>query len=88
MQCNTCGANNPEWAKFCAECGRKFADMCPACGLKLSTVVKYCPGCGVRLMSMGFLNPGDRPLIWRGPMLHSVVQQFVRGEAEGPIRAV
>jgi ATP-binding protein involved in chromosome partitioning len=33
---------------------------------------------GVRLMSMGFLNPGDRPLIWRGPMLHSVVQQFVR----------
>lgn len=34
---------------------------------------------GVRLMSMGFLNPGDRPLIWRGPMLHSVVQQFLRG---------
>ncbi len=34
---------------------------------------------GVKLMSMGFLNPGDRPLIWRGPMLHSVVQQFIRG---------
>jgi ATP-binding protein involved in chromosome partitioning len=34
---------------------------------------------GVRLMSMGFLNPGDRPLIWRGPMLHSVIQQFLRG---------
>jgi ATP-binding protein involved in chromosome partitioning len=34
---------------------------------------------GVRLMSMGFLNPGDKPLIWRGPMLHSVVQQFLRG---------
>lgn len=33
---------------------------------------------GVRLMSMGFLNPSDRPLIWRGPMLHSVVQQFLR----------
>jgi len=33
---------------------------------------------GVRLMSMGFLNPGDRPIIWRGPMLHSVVQQFIR----------
>jgi ATP-binding protein involved in chromosome partitioning len=30
-------------------------------------------------MSMGFLNPGDKPLIWRGPMLHSVVQQFLRG---------
>jgi ATP-binding protein involved in chromosome partitioning len=33
---------------------------------------------GVRLMSMGFLNPGDRPVIWRGPMLHSVIQQFLR----------
>src|SRR5499425_1660467 len=34
---------------------------------------------GVRLMSMGFLNPGDKPLVWRGPMLHSVIQQFLRG---------
>src|SRR5579885_2684808 len=34
---------------------------------------------GVKLMSMGFLNPGDRPLVWRGPMLHSVIQQFLRG---------
>lgn len=34
---------------------------------------------GVRLMSMGFLNPGDKPLIWRGPMLNSVIQQFLRG---------
>jgi ATP-binding protein involved in chromosome partitioning len=33
---------------------------------------------GVKLMSMGFVNPGDKPLIWRGPMLHSVMQQFVR----------
>ena len=33
---------------------------------------------GIRLMSMGFLNPGDKPLIWRGPMLHSVMQSFIR----------
>jgi ATP-binding protein involved in chromosome partitioning len=33
---------------------------------------------GVQLMSMGFLNPGDKPVIWRGPMLHGVVQQFLR----------
>src|SRR5580692_11783094 len=33
---------------------------------------------GVRLMSMGFLNPGDKPLVWRGPMLHSAIQQFLR----------
>lgn len=34
---------------------------------------------GLQLMSMGFLNPGDKPLIWRGPMLNSVIQQFLRG---------
>ena len=34
---------------------------------------------GVKLRSMGFLNPGDKPLVWRGPMLHSVIQQFLRG---------
>jgi ATP-binding protein involved in chromosome partitioning len=34
---------------------------------------------GLRLMSMGFLSPGDKPLVWRGPMLHSVIQQFLRG---------
>jgi ATP-binding protein involved in chromosome partitioning len=33
---------------------------------------------GLRLMSMGFLNPGDKPLVWRGPMLNSVIQQFLR----------
>lgn len=31
---------------------------------------------GVKVMSMGFLIQGDQPMIWRGPMLHSVVNQF------------
>jgi len=33
---------------------------------------------GVHVMSMGFLTTDDTPLIWRGPMLHSVITQFVR----------
>ncbi len=32
---------------------------------------------GVRLMSMGFLVPPGQPLIWRGPMLHSAIRQFL-----------
>lgn len=40
---------------------------------------------GIKLMSMGFLNPGDKPLVWRGPMLHSVVQQFLRGVEWGEL---
>jgi ATP-binding protein involved in chromosome partitioning len=43
---------------------------------------------GIRLMSMGFLNPGDKPLIWRGPMLNSVVQQFLRGVDWGDLDAL
>ena len=40
---------------------------------------------GVKLMSMGFLNPGDKPLVWRGPMLHSVIQQFLRNVLWGDL---
>jgi ATP-binding protein involved in chromosome partitioning len=32
---------------------------------------------GIKVISVGFLNPGDKPLIWRGPMLHSIVRQFL-----------
>jgi ATP-binding protein involved in chromosome partitioning len=32
---------------------------------------------GVRMISVGLLNPGDKPLVWRGPMLHSVIKQFL-----------
>lgn len=40
---------------------------------------------GVRVMSMGFLTSDDTPLIWRGPMLHSVIQQFIRQVAWGEL---
>ena len=40
---------------------------------------------GVKMISMGLLNPGDRPLIWRGPMLHSVMQQFLRSVVWGEL---
>lgn len=33
---------------------------------------------GVGVMSMGFLTTPETPIIWRGPMLHNVVQQFLR----------
>lgn len=33
---------------------------------------------GVRMISMALINPGDKPLVWRGPMLNSVIQQFLR----------
>jgi len=32
---------------------------------------------GLRVMSMGFLVPPDQPVIWRGPMIHSAIRQFL-----------
>jgi ATP-binding protein involved in chromosome partitioning len=36
---------------------------------------------GMRVISVGFLSPGDKPLVWRGPMLHSIIKQFL-GQVE------
>ncbi len=33
---------------------------------------------GLKVISVGFINPGDKPLVWRGPMLHSVIRQFLQ----------
>jgi ATP-binding protein involved in chromosome partitioning len=32
---------------------------------------------GLKVISVGFLNPGDKPIIWRGPMLHQIIKQFL-----------
>lgn len=32
---------------------------------------------GVRIMSMAFLMQPDQPVIWRGPMIHSAIRQFL-----------
>jgi len=33
---------------------------------------------GLHVVSIGFLTQDDAPVIWRGPMLHGVIQQFFR----------
>ena len=33
---------------------------------------------GLKVISVGFLNPGDKPVIWRGPMLHQIIRQFLQ----------
>lgn len=41
-------------------------------GEKIVPAEKY----GLQVVSMGFLAADDAPVIWRGPMLHSVIKQF------------
>jgi ATP-binding protein involved in chromosome partitioning len=40
---------------------------------------------GLKMISMGLLNPGDKPMIWRGPMLHGVITQFLRSVEWGEL---
>jgi ATP-binding protein involved in chromosome partitioning len=46
-------------------------------GERIMPAEKY----GLQVVSIGFLTNDDAPIIWRGPMLHQTVQQFVRGVA-------
>ena len=43
-------------------------------GKKIRPAEKY----GIQVVSMGFLTQDEAPMIWRGPMLHSAIQQFCR----------
>jgi ATP-binding protein involved in chromosome partitioning len=57
--------------------GRPLTD-----GTKIQPLQRF----GVKLMSMGFLLDDPKSaVIWRGPMLHSALLQFVRDVAWGPL---
>ena len=43
----------------------------------LGDTVVPVPAYGVRCLSMGFFLDDDQPVIWRGPMLHKTLEQFV-----------
>ncbi len=40
---------------------------------------------GMKMLSVGLLVPADEAVIWRGPMLHSVVTQFLQDTAWGEL---
>jgi ATP-binding protein involved in chromosome partitioning len=42
-------------------------------------------GHGIKAISIGMLVPPDQAVIWRGPMLHGAVQQFMRDVAWGEL---
>ena len=49
--CASCGATASASAKFCPECGQKFATkkFCPECGKEVGASAKFCPECGQKL---------------------------------------
>jgi class 3 adenylate cyclase len=46
MHCPRCHHANPQEAKFCLECGARFAFGCAQCGTRLPAGAKFCLECG------------------------------------------
>ena len=64
MKCPQCAHENPPNAKFCLECGSRFALTCPKCRSELPPSAKFCLECGERVSAVAsdptrFANPGS-----------------------------
>ncbi|MCG2784922.1 MAG: AAA family ATPase [Anaerolineae bacterium] len=55
MQCPRCNALNPEYARFCMECGEKLAAKCAQCAAELPPNAKFCLECGGKVVA------GEKP---------------------------
>jgi ATP-binding protein involved in chromosome partitioning len=33
---------------------------------------------GIKTISIGYISPGDKPMVMRGPMLHQIIRQFIQ----------
>ena len=61
MQCPQCGHESREGAKFCRECGARFAATCPSCGAQVEPGSKFCEECGTSLGSATPATPVPVP---------------------------
>src|SRR5437763_5242746 len=59
MRCTSCGTENREGRKFCAECGSPLAAACPACVAATEPGERFCGECG------GALTAGATPPVAR-----------------------
>jgi class 3 adenylate cyclase/tetratricopeptide (TPR) repeat protein len=59
MRCHRCRHENPDVARFCAECGAPLIAVCASCGGALPDAAKFCPGCGAPAVAGA--NPSPPP---------------------------
>ena len=60
-------------AERAADDGHRRAHVTGASG-RVNPVTSH----GVKMMSIQYFLTGDAPVIWRGPLIHSAIQQFLR----------
>ena len=53
----------------------------PSAGDKITPALAY----GVKVMSIGFLVPQEKPIVWRGPMVSGLIKQFLYDVAWGEL---
>jgi predicted ATPase/class 3 adenylate cyclase len=59
MQCSSCGTQNSERVKFCAECGSPIGIPCRECGFSNAREAAVCGGCG-RSQDTAFAPAAER----------------------------
>ncbi|MDX6508045.1 MAG: hypothetical protein QOG06_2689 [Gaiellaceae bacterium] len=59
--CASCGNENREGRKFCAECGTALATACPACGAANEPGERFCGDCGSALTAGASAPPPSPP---------------------------
>lgn len=70
MQCASCPHNNPEGARFCAQCGANLGFACRSCGAAIVAGQKFCAGCGRPLAAA---EPSARPAAESGERRYATV---------------
>jgi class 3 adenylate cyclase/tetratricopeptide (TPR) repeat protein len=72
MHCPRCGADNPDGAKYCIECGIPLTPRCPQCGADVLPRAKFCAECGTPLTAQAPAPPAaplSSPLRYTPPYL-------------------
>src|SRR5215472_14675140 len=52
MRCGACGAENPDGARFCEQCGAALELRCAHCGAAARPGARFCVACGQPLQTI------------------------------------
>jgi class 3 adenylate cyclase/tetratricopeptide (TPR) repeat protein len=61
MTCPVCRADRREGAKFCQQCGARFAATCSSCGAEIDPASRFCANCGTALRGAPAPAPAPPP---------------------------